>query len=339
MVGCLPWTLHNCWWQYRYLMDDELLRDNLFPLLRRSINLYLHMLKEEDGRLHLSPTYSPETGNFEDCNFDLALLKWGCETLLWSCERLGIEDPLIPRWKDVLARLVDYPTDEYGFRLGSNASAPTGHRHGSHLLMIYPLYLVNIDQPDTQQVLNASVERFYATKGLPAMVMTHAVPLATAIGRGDLALEGLRKQAADLFPNGMWHTPPCIEASLSIANGIQTMLIQSWGNTIRVFPAVPDEWKDAAFHNLRAEGAFTVSAVRRNGQTRFVRIRSLVGGPCRLRTDMMRPSRLAGAKAIIQPLDNGVLDIQLKKGQEILLVSEGENPDVKISPLPATKKN
>ena len=59
LVGCLPWTLHNCWWQYRYSMDDAMLREKLFRLLRRAVNLYLHMLQEDSGRLRLPPTYSP----------------------------------------------------------------------------------------------------------------------------------------------------------------------------------------------------------------------------------------------------------------------------------------
>ncbi len=63
LVGNLPWTMHNMWWQYRYSMDDEMLREKIYPLLRRSINLYLHMVGEgEDGKLRLPPTYSPETG-------------------------------------------------------------------------------------------------------------------------------------------------------------------------------------------------------------------------------------------------------------------------------------
>ena len=99
-VGNLPWALNNCWSQYRYSMDDEMLREKLYPLLRRAINLYLHMVEEgADGKLHLPPTYSPETGVWKDCNFDLALFKWGCHTLLKASKRLGIDDPLIPRWK------------------------------------------------------------------------------------------------------------------------------------------------------------------------------------------------------------------------------------------------
>ncbi|MDO5989738.1 hypothetical protein Q4Q39_20230 [Flavivirga amylovorans] len=322
LVGCLPWALHNCWWQYKYSMDKNMLREKLFPLLRRSINLYFKMLEErEDGRLGLPPTYNPETGTHQNNNFDLGLFRWGCMALLESCETLEIDDPLIPKWKAVLEKLVDYPKDEYGFRLGTDASSPTNHRHGSHLLMIYPFYLVNIDQPNTKEVLNASVERFFSTPGLPAMVMTHAVPLAAAIGRSDLALEGLKKQAGDLHPNGLWHSPPCIEASLSFANGLQTMLIQDWENTIRVFPSVPNEWKNVSFQSLRTQGAFLIDATREDGKTTSIGIKSLAGEPCYLKSDIVNPIIIKG-QAEMKALGKGLWELKLKKNDEILLVSK-----------------
>ena len=39
---------------------------------------------------------------------------------------------------------------------------------------------------------------------------------------------------------------------------------------------------DAHFEDLRTEGAFLVSALRRGGEVRWVRIHSEAGGPCRL---------------------------------------------------------
>ena len=37
----LPWAVHNAWLQYRYSMNDAMLRDELVPLLRRVANYYL----------------------------------------------------------------------------------------------------------------------------------------------------------------------------------------------------------------------------------------------------------------------------------------------------------
>lgn len=342
LVGCLPWALHNCWWQYRYSMDDAMLREKLFPLLRRAVNLYLHLLREDNGHLRLPATYSPESGVFEDCNFDLALMRWGCLTLLWSAQRLKIDDPLIPKWKDVLTRSLAFPEDEDGFRLGSDQTSPTNHRHGSHLLMIYPLYLVNVDQPETKAVLRKSVERFshanqVSARGVKfaAMGATHSVPAAAAIGEGELALACLHQQLDDLLPNGMWFSSPCLESSLSSANGIQSMLIQSWGDTIRVFPALPRAWRDVAFHNLRAEGAFLVSAVRKAGVTQWVRVQSLAGEPCRLKTDLLSPVHWSGSSEPLTRVADGVYELPLRKGQEAVLYSGEGKPEPVVTKLAA----
>ncbi len=333
LVGTLAWTMSNTWFQYRYSMDDRMLREKIYPLLRRSVNLYLHMVQEgDDGKLHLQPTYSPETSVFADCNFDLALFKWGCHTLLKASKRLGIDDPLIPRWKQVTEKLIDFPADDHGFRLGRDQTSPPNHRHFSHLLMIYPLHLVNIEQEGSRQVLQASCDRANAVTGLPAMVQTHVGPISAALGKGDTALDGLKHLQSDLMPNGLWPCGgnPCIESTLGAANIIQDMLIQSWSDPaaeesgpIRIFPAVPSAWKDIEFRDLRAEGAFLVSAKRAAGLTQWVRIKSLAGEPCRVRPGLIGQVSSKGTRQhLLKEVSPGVYDLDLKKGEEVLLYAE-----------------
>ena len=189
MVGCLPWLLNNCWLHYRYTMDKEMLAVKVFPLLRRSINLYRHMLYTgDDGKLHLPPTFSPETGNTSDCNFDLALLKWGCIKLIEICEILKIDDPLLSEWEKIRDQLANYPVDENGYRLGSDKPAPEDHQHMSHLMMIYPLYLENIDNSKNKDLLVKSVKYFQSVT-MPKMGASQSSPASAALGLGNLALE------------------------------------------------------------------------------------------------------------------------------------------------------
>jgi len=330
LVGNLPWTMHNMWCQYQYSMDHTMLREKIYPLLRRSINLYLHMVEEEGGKLHLPPTFSPETGIFKDCNFDLSLFKWGCYILLKASRRLDIDDPLIPRWEAVVECLIDYPVDEYGFSLGYDEPSWDNHQHFSNLLMIYPLYLVNIEQKGTMDVLKRSFDRARRTEGpegRQAMVQAHAGPIGTALGLGDQALECLKQLQDDLYPNALWFDPPCIESSLGMANIIQNMLIQSWtdpakdeSGPIRIFPAIPSCWKDVEFRNLRTEGAFLVSAKRHDGKTEWVQIKSLAGEPCRVRPAMERQIRIKGNRPLdFKQVSGGIYEIDLKKGDEVFL--------------------
>jgi alpha-L-fucosidase 2 len=69
-----------------------------------------------------------------------------------------------------------------------------------------------------------------------------------------------------------------LEGNFAFAAGVQEMLLQSQGGVVRVFPAVPDDWKEVSFKNLRAEGAFLVSANIQNGKTRRVEVFSEKGG-------------------------------------------------------------
>ena len=120
-TGNLAWAMHNAYMQYRYTMDEDMLREKIFPLLKRSINFYRYfMIEGEDGKIHLPLTSSPEYGDAADCNYDLALLRWGCQALIDSCAVLKIDDPLLPVWQDILARLTPYPQDETGFMIGKD---------------------------------------------------------------------------------------------------------------------------------------------------------------------------------------------------------------------------
>jgi len=329
-VGNLPWTLNNLWSQYRFSMDDDMLREKIYPMLRRSMNLYFHMVeKGDDGKLHLPPTYSPETGVWKDANFDLALFKWGCYTLLKASKRLGIDDPLTPKWKNVVENLVDFPADEHGFRLGSEKSSAPKHRHFSNLLMIYPLYLVNIEQEGTKAVLQASYDRAHSINSLPAMVQSHAGPIGASLGQGDTVLEGLKRLQGNLYPNGMWFHNPCLESSLGMANIVQNMLIQSWSDPtknqsgpIRIFPAVPSAWKDVEFRDLRTEGAFLVSAKRVGGKTEWIRIKSLAGEPCRVKPGINGEVHVISTgkrKITSKEVSPGIYQINMNKGEEVRL--------------------
>jgi len=342
-LGCLPWLMHNVWWQYRYSMDEKILRDTLYPILRRSINLYFHTMKEgEDERLHLQPTYSPEAGIDEDVNFDLALCKWGCHTLLKVCQILKVDDPLIPRWKEAIERLVEYPVDERGYMMGKSTTAPWFHRHLSHLMMIYPLYLVNVDQPGVKELLHTSYLNAHGEPGkvggeaesVAAMVQTHAGPLGASLGDGERAMVGLRRLQDELEANGLWGCGgnPCIESTLGLATIIQDMLLQSWcdpaldeAGPIRVFPALPAEWndKEIEFHDLRTEGAFLISARRVGGETQWIRIKSLNGEVCRVRADMRSPlCYIREIKSELRVREDGTFLLSLEKGEEAVLVSE-----------------
>ncbi|NUR02339.1 MAG: Tat pathway signal sequence domain protein [Streptomyces sp.] len=345
-VGDLTWALHNAWLSYRHTMDEALLRDTIHPLLRRTINYYWHFLQPgDDGRLHLPSTLSPEYPVVppRDTNYDLALIRWGCTTLLDATAQLGIDDPLKQRWQEILAKLTPYPVDENGFMIGAGTPYAQSHRHYSHLLMVYPLYLVNWDQPEQRELIEKTVVRWHALTGAHrGYSYTGAASMYAMMGRGDTALTYLKKffDPTTRYPcranTHYTEAGPVIETPLSASQSLHDMLCQSWGGVVRVFPAVPPSWPDVTLHDFRTQGAFLVSAVRTKGVTRFVRVRSLAGAPLELRHGLPDGRLTAvlddGRPAHTRTTSEGTLAVDLPKGREVLLYT-GDRPDLVIAPV------
>jgi hypothetical protein len=103
-----------------------------------------------------------------------------------------------------------------------------------------------------------------------------------------------------------------------------------------VFPGVPDSWPDVTIDKMRTEGAFLVSAVRRGGKTQWVRIESLAGEPCRLKCDLDDFSVITNTnRNVIAKRANDLIEIDLKKGEAVMLVSKSAKGDFAIEPVAA----
>ncbi|MET8452610.1 Tat pathway signal sequence domain protein [Streptomyces sp. NPDC005209] len=340
-IGNLTWALHNVWLSYRHTMDESILRDVLFPLLRKAITYYLHFLEPgPDGKLHLPATFSPEYGgNSRDCNYDLMLLTWGCRTLLECAELLGIDDPLAPRWRDVLAKRVPYPTNMNGFMIGADLPFAKSHRHYSHLLAVYPLYEVTGRTPEERALIETSLAHWVGFEGaLQGYTFTGAASMSALLGKGEDALKYLGQLMTRFIqPNTMYkESGPVIETPLSAAQSLHDMVCQSWGGIIRVFPALPAAWADLTVHHFRTQGAFLLSALRRGGATRWVRLVSEAGAPCVVRHGIVGPVDVRDGRGRALPYadaGDGTLRITLGRHETALITTRGDRPDLTIGPV------
>jgi hypothetical protein len=335
-IGLLLWACHNSWLYYRHTMNDEALRTQLYPLLTRAVNYHMHFLEEgDDGVLHLLPTYSPEYGSGPDCNFDLALLTWGCQALIDAAKRLDIDEPLLPRWQSVLDNLTDYPIDERGYMIARGVPFNRGHRHYSQLLMFYPLYLETREDAGAEDLMLTSVKHWHSMDRRQGYSLTGASSIVSAFGRGNEALRYLNGLKEFLQPNTLYQEAgPVIETPLSGAQSIHDMLIQSWGGIIRVFPSVADSWSDIAVHDLSTEGAFLISAKRQAGKTQFVRIQSLAGEPCIIVPGLVGDVQVRGNRAFnLEEIRPGMYTLDLQKGEEAILWAGGVMPELTLQPV------
>ena len=136
-------------------MDSDLLRQGLFPLLRRSVNYYLHLLEPgPDEKLHL-PRHELRPGAVALGVPDAPGERSTAENRRSSRTPLG----------DVLNRLTDYPAGKDGFWIGHDLPLTQGHRHFSQLLMIYPLHLYQPDTPGHRQTIETSMRHWIGMPG------------------------------------------------------------------------------------------------------------------------------------------------------------------------------
>jgi hypothetical protein len=350
----LAWLLHDYWLHYTYLGDKQKLRDGLFPILRKTGNSYLNYLKDnamvsEDGTIHIKHSWSPEykPGRGQDINFTIGLLRWTFETLVALDEANTINDPLASEWKRVLNNLVPFQVDENGLRIGKDIPFDKPHRHYSHLLPIYPLAQLNVDNKEDAKLARMSVDHWldvtmYSKKKSGAMKVTGytatgASSIYATLGDGEKAYKYLDFfiNHKNVSPTTMYaevRTQPVIESPLSYATSVHDMLLQSWGGKVRVFPAVPKHWGNLAFHQLRTQGAFLVTAKKAEGKTQFVELQSLVGTPLVINPDIANPIIYIDGKladnSLVRKDENGFFHIELAKGERALFtlphISQGD---------------
>ena len=341
-IGDFAWLMHNYWMQYAYDGDWNSLQEKWMPKAKRIANSFQKILIEgEDGKYHLPALASPEyialdrNKAFKNTNYNLALLRWLLNSMIEIDAKTNKISAEADQWKQIVEKLHEYPIDEHGLMIGSDQSVDQSHRHFSHLLALYPLFQLNPADPDDRELVNRSVVHWHKIdngKGLSGYSFTGAGSLYAALGRGDDALNNIQHfltgnigEIGIFLPNTFYAETygksPCFETPMSGATAILELLLQSWGGKIRVLPAVPTTWGEAAFDQLRAQGGFLVSATREWHKTTWVKVKSLKGEPCIVKIlDWKKAYQMNSERKIaIKSLGNGEFQVDLMAGEEIQL--------------------
>ena len=326
-AGNLTWTLFYYWQHCLAYGDTRQLTERLFPLLKFAVNLFFHIRTEHNGKYGLPPTASPEYVNENigpNATYDLANLRWGLQTLIDIDTTYHLNDPMLPQWKDFLNNLVDFPySEETGFKVSDKYEfTNTSHRHYSHLFMIYPYHMLDWENAEDRPRMELSVSRW---KGNQGYSRTGKAAMLASKGDGDGALEQMEVFLQRFVkPNTLYaESGPVIETPMAAVSTLHELYMQDWGDKIRVFYGTPSAWRNASFINLRAKGAFLVSASRRDGQNVFIQVESEKGGLCRLQTGMspgdIQVRNVQGKQIPFTQVtgDNGVIEINMQAGDVV----------------------
>ena len=97
------------------------------------------------------------------------------------------------------------------------------------------------------------------------------------------------------------------------------MLIQSHAGYLELFPAIPSNWKDVSFKTMRAEGAFLVSAEKKNGKVEMLSILSEKGGSLKIKSPFEKFQKKITGKVKVEDAEEGYIRINFEANSSITL--------------------
>jgi alpha-L-fucosidase 2 len=340
------WLAQHFYQQWRYSLDTTFLRARAYPWIRGvAIHLDECSVRDERGRRRLPLSSSPEINDNridawfqETTNYDLALIRWLYDAASEAARVLGRNDEA-DRWKAIEAEWPELALSSKERKLLVAPGIPLSesHRHFSHLMSIFPLGLLDWDRGEhDRQVITASLsdlERL-GTDWWCGYSYAWLASLWTRARNGGKAATALRTFATCFCLRNSFHVngdqsgsgkskftyhPFTLEGNFAFAEGLQEMLLQSYGGVVRIFPAIPDSWRDVSFRDLRAEGAVLISAARKDGSLHYLRIFSEKGGSVKLVNPFIGGQyTIAGASIGGTEWQQSVIAIDMKPGTEVV---------------------
>lgn len=298
------WLSHHFYLHWKYTMDRDFLEQRAYPWIK-DVAVFLDEIsvKEVNGNRKLWISSSPEIYNnsreawfAETTNFDLALIHWTYEKAAEMANELGLVEEA-EKWNQILSEWPELDVDaETGLTFAPGVPYVESHRHFSHLMAFHPLGLIDISkgEADKQIIQNTlrNLEKIGPDYWCGYSYSWEGNLFARAF-EGEKAAEALRVFAECFCLKNSFHAngdqckaghstftyrPFTLEGNFAFASGIQEMLIQSHTGVIKLFPAIPADWRDLSFTKLRTYGAFLVSAEMKNGAVSDVEITAEKGG-------------------------------------------------------------
>jgi hypothetical protein len=299
------WLAQHFYLHWKYSQDREFLESRAFPYLSE-VAEFLAAVTEKDanGQRYLPLSSSPEM--FDNrleawlpptSNYDLALLRWLFAATVELARELNREKDA-EQWQIVLDELppFSFSPEDHRLLIAPGVPLDRSHRHHSHLLAIHPLGLFQWERGEAdREVIRAALAELERL-GTDYWTGYSFSWLASLAARGK---DGARaEQALQIFaeafcsPNSFHlngdqtksgfskfnYRPFTLEGNMAAAAGLQEMLLQSNDGVVRIFPAIPRSWETVGFYQLRAAGAFLVSARKTAGEFERVTIFAEKGG-------------------------------------------------------------
>ena len=302
--------LQPFWQIFQYTQDLDFLRERAYPMMVEGARLYAdYVTKCEDGFYHVIPTVSQEhwglTPEFRlnrDSVGALSFIKYHLRACIEASEILGVDADERRQWREIVERLAPYPTleTEEGPVFCDVRDAPRllNYNITANLVMVLWAEDISLDSPPE---LLEMARRSY--RAIPDQAHS---PRKGYLKRIELYLGML--QEPWLSPQGR---------------------VLSWPGRIHLYAGVPEgvSLRDS-FEGLLAVGGFEVGASRAGAEVRGVRIKSLAGRTCKVKSpwhpDEVKVMDLATREAVERTMDGDTIVFDTQAGRSYALLAGPE---------------
>lgn len=339
------WTAHHFYWQWKYSMDDNFLKEQAFTYITEAATFLKNItFLKENGKRYLPLSASPEYNNnditawFKDwTNFDLALANFIFSAAAEVNQVRG-NKAAAQEWTATQQELPAYAADETGMLVAVGQPMEHSHRHMSPYMAIYPMNQLDINRYGDKDVIKRSMRHLekLGTKQWVGYSFSWIASMHARAKEADEAVSNLKKFASNFCSinsfhvngdqkggeySGFTYRPFTLEGNFAFAQGVHELLLQSKGTYVEVFPATPKNWSNVSFTDLRTEGGFLISAAKQNGILTTINVKADANGTFTIRHE--GDLNVADAKKKLtkkQTNEGQMYSISLKKGEKVALV-------------------